>query len=220
MFRQIQTQRSRLADEVYRQILDAIHKGSIGPQERIVQEKLAKEFVISRTPVREALLRLEQEGVLETAGRGGFTIRTTSTEEVREIYQARTAIEGMAARILAELKDPARIAEIRRVIEREEDIKSATTADYFDANRAIHRSIVEQTGNRYLLEMFDNIWNRGVSFHLFAAIEKVDLSKSLGEHMALCDAIESGDPDKAQAAMIAHINDGLDLQLEALAIGS
>ncbi|MEJ8570104.1 GntR family transcriptional regulator [Microbaculum marinum] len=220
MFRQIQTQRSRLADEVYRQILDAIHKGAIGPEERIVQEKLAREFVISRTPVREALLRLEQEGVLETAGRGGFTIRTTSTAEVRELYQSRTAIEGMSARIVAELEDPARIAAIRRVIEREEAIQSTSATDYFNANRAIHRSIVEQTGNRYLLEMYDNIWNRGVSFHLFAAIEKVDLSKSLGEHMALCDAMEGGDPDKAQAAMIRHIEDGLDLQLEALALTS
>lgn len=218
MFKQIETHRSRLADEVYRQILEAIQKRVIGPHERIVQEKLAKEFVISRTPVREALLRLEQEGVLETAGRGGFTIRAIDTGEVRDIYTARAAIDGMAARILAERDDPDRLAEIRRIIEREENIQSASTMDYFDANRAIHRSIVERTDNRYLLDMFDNIWNRGLAFHVFAAIEKVDLSKSLGEHMILCDAIATGDPDRAQAAMIAHIENGLDLQLEALAV--
>ena len=64
--------------------------------------------------------------------------------------------------------------------------------------------------------MFDNIWNRGTSFQLFAAIEKVDLSKSLGDHMALAEAIETGDPAHAGEVIIKHISDGFELQIEAL----
>ena len=86
----------------------------------------------------------------------------------------------------------------------------------FNANRAIHRRFVELVENRYLLEMFDNIWNRGIAFRLFAAIEKVDLSKSLGDHMALVDAIETGDMVVALEAFIDHIRQGYELQNEAL----
>lgn len=218
MFRQIESQQPRLADEVYRQILEAIHEGAIAPRERIVQEKLANQFKISRTPVREALLRLEQEGVLVTSGRSGFMIREIRDDEVRDIYMARSAVEGYAARHLADLGDAERLDRIQRIIEIEEDVEDRTPVAYFNANRAIHRAIVEETGNRYLLDMFDNLWNRGTSFNLFAAIESIDLAKSLGEHVLLCDAMRTGDGARAEAAMIAHIGDGLELQLDALSV--
>ena len=66
--------------------------------------------------------------------------------------------------------------------------------------------MVELTGNRYLLEMFDNIWNRATSYNLFAAIEKLDLAKSLGDHLRLVDAIETGNPTVAMEAIVDHIS--------------
>ncbi len=216
VFRQITPVKTRLADEIYRQILDAVSCGDIAPNERLIQEKLAAELRVSRTPVREALLRLEQEGVLETIDRTGFIIRKLSTDEVHEIYQARAAIEGHAAHILARTADAGCVRRLRKLIAREENLKSRKAVDYFNANRAIHRAIVMESGNRYLLEMFDNIWNRGTSFHLFAALEKIDLRKSLGGHDALCDAIAAGDPLKASGAMRDHVQDGLALQVAAL----
>jgi len=70
----IKIQRRRLADEVYDQLLASITVGDIGPDDRLVQERLAAELDISRTPVREALLRLEQEGVLVTANVLSYTV--------------------------------------------------------------------------------------------------------------------------------------------------
>lgn len=212
----IRTERKRLADEVYDQLMNAILSGEIGTDDRLVQEKLAAEMEISRTPVREALLRLEQEGVLETSARGGFVLYRISPGEIREIYQARAAVESQAARILASQNDGFKNRELRATIEREENITSPTVKAYFDANRKIHRRFVELIDNRYLLEMFDNIWNRGVAFQLFSAIEKLDLSKSLGDHMALVDAIETGDKGVALDAFIDHIQDGFELQMEAI----
>ncbi|MEM9581009.1 MAG: GntR family transcriptional regulator, partial [Pseudomonadota bacterium] len=72
--RSISTQRRRLADDVYDQLVTAIMDREIGPNDRLVQEKLASELDISRTPVREALLRLEKEGVLAVANSGGFRL--------------------------------------------------------------------------------------------------------------------------------------------------
>ena len=217
MFTQLPNVQSRLASDVYEQILSAILSGHIAPGERIVQEKIAAEINVSRTPVREALLRLEQEGILEISGRSGFTIRKVTPEEVGQIYQAREAVEGYAARLVSEAANAAQFLRIEKVILREEKLSSQNVEDYFHANKRIHRAIVEETGNRYMLEQFDGIWNRGISFRLFAAIDTVNLTKSLAEHHVLLDAIKSGTPDQAQRAMILHIRDGLDLQLKALA---
>jgi DNA-binding GntR family transcriptional regulator len=216
LFTEISRKRTRLADEVYAQVLDAVHRGTIAPDQRIVQERLAEELNISRTPVREALLRLEQDGILVSAGTGGFVIRSITANEVEEIYEARAAVEVQAARLLAAANDPARNAIIRETIHRKEKLRSQSARDYFDANRSIHRCIVEQTRNRYLVDMFDNIWNRGFSFHLFAAIGSRNLAKSLGDHISLIEAIESGNVERTAVAFQDHITDGLDLQIEAL----
>ena len=88
---------------------------------------------------------------------------------------------------------------------------------YFHANRKIHRCIVEESGNEYLLRSFDGIWNRSFAVRMFASIENEDLSETLGEHQALVTAMREGPPPAAAEAMIAHIRDGLDLQLRAIA---
>lgn len=212
----LRAERRRLADDVYQQLLDAIMSNSIGMDDQLVQEKLAAELEISRTPIREALLRLEQEGVLVTSSRGGFMLRRISEREAKEIYDVRAAIEGQAVRILAGLNDARKNETLRKVIKQEETLTSYTVQAYFAANRAIHRCIVELSDNSQLLDMFDNIWNRAVAFHLFAAIEEIDLSQSLGNHLELADAIATGQWQVAMEAIFDHIRDGFDLQVSAL----
>lgn len=212
----LKADRRRLADDVYQQILEAILADDITVDDQLVQEKLAAELEISRTPVREALLRLEQEGVLVTSSRGGFTLRRLSEDEAREIYDVRAAIEGQAARRLAEHGTEDDHAHLRDVIAREETLTSHTVRAYFTANRNIHRAIVERAGNRHLLAMFDNTWNRARAFHLFAAIEEIDLAQSLGHHLELVDAIATGNWQIAMTAVFDHIDDGLRLQTRAL----
>ena len=93
----IQHARRRLADEVYDQLVAAIMRRDIGPEDRLVQEKLAAEMQISRTPVREALMRLEQEGVLTVSNRGSLKLYQMDDQEIRELYQSRAAVEGMSS---------------------------------------------------------------------------------------------------------------------------
>ena len=113
----ITVERQRLADIAYTQLLEAIRSGVITEDEQLVQEKLAEQLQISRTPVREALLRLEQDGIVVSSSKGGFSLYRMSREEVRELYQARAAIEGQAVRILASLNDAEKNAQLRQVIE-------------------------------------------------------------------------------------------------------
>ncbi len=215
----IQPARRRLADEVYEQLIGAIMRREIGPHDHLVQEKLAAELQISRTPVREALMRLEQDGVLEVSNRGSFRLYQMNDTEIRELYQARAAVEGQSARILAHEADPGIVATLRECVQREENVSDASAKGYFEANRNIHRKFVELAKNRFLLEMFDMIWGKAMAFHLFAAIENVDLAKSLGAHMALVDIVASGDKGAALELFTAHIQDGFDLQIEGLRAG-
>lgn len=214
--RSITTQRRRLADEVYDQLVRAIMEREIGPDDRLVQEKLAAELDISRTPVREALLRLEKEGVLHLANSGGFRLSKISEEETLELYQARAAIEGQAARILSVRNNAEELERLRGIIRKCEDLKDPTTKDYFIANRTIHRAFMEAAGNRFLLEMFDMIWGRAMAFHLFAAIENADIAKSLGNHEALVDVMATGDRTAALEAFTAHIQEGFELHLDGI----
>jgi DNA-binding GntR family transcriptional regulator len=215
-FQSIQPQRRRLADEVYDQLVQAIMDREIRPDDTLVQEKLAADMQISRTPVREALMRLEQEGVLEVSKRGSFRLYRMDDQEVKELYQSRAAVEGQCARILTVRGDPEDITKLRSIVEREESLTEHSARAYFEANRNIHRAFVERAQNRFLLEMFDMIWGKAMAFHLFATIEKVDLGQSLGAHMALVDAIERGDKTEALEVFTNHIQDGFDLQMEAL----
>lgn len=210
MFKQAPVIQSRLADDVYDQILSAIVNGDIAPGERLIQEKIASQINISRTPVREALLRLEQEGILEISGRKGFSIRAISEDQVRQTYAAREAIEGYAARCVAELKAPEQIAAIKQAVDAElvEDITDVETD--FRVNRSIHRTIVEQTGNAMLLDMFDRIWGHGVSLWLFAATRAGQGPLEPIQHQSLLKTLSTADPDTAQMAMIDHIRDGLE----------
>lgn len=214
--RSITTQRRRLADEVYDQLVKAIMEREIGPDDRLVQEKLAAELDISRTPVREALLRLEKEGVLHLANSGGFRLSRISEDETLELYQARAAIEGQAARILTVRGDTDELDGLRTLITKTEDLKNPSTRDYFIANRTIHRAFMEAAGNRFLLEMFDMIWGRAMAFHLFAAIENADIAKSLGNHVELVDVIATGDRSAALEAFTAHIQQGFELHLDGI----
>lgn len=212
----IRPERRRLADEVYDQLIQAIRANEITADDVLVQEKLAAELQISRTPVREALMRMEREGVLEVSHRGSFRLYQMTQKEVHELYQARAAIEGQAARILAANHTEEMAAGIRDFIESEEDLKDPTVQDYFQANRNIHRRFVELANNRFLLEMFDMIWGKALAFQLFSTIENADLSKSLGDHMDLVDTIASGDKTATLEAFTQHIQDGFDLQIEGM----
>ncbi len=213
MFKQAPQTRPRLANDVYEQILSAIVNGDIKPGERLIQEKIAEQINISRTPVREALLRLEQEGVLELSGRKGFSIRNITDEEIRALYGAREAVEGHAAFLIATQKGSDQLAAIKAAVEAEQTLTGRDLEKEFKLNRTIHRTIVEQTNNLVLLDLFDQLWGRGISLWLFAATRTSQIPPDQDVHQALLETLQSGTPQQAHQAMIEHIRDGLGMHL-------
>lgn len=211
--KKIQSKRRRLADEVYDQLIEAIQDQRVDAEDRLVQEKIASDLHISRTPVREALFRLEQEGILMSSPGGGFVIRQVSAAEVTDIYHARVAIEGYAARLLAQINNPTLLAQLRVKVSKLQQRNCTTVKQLFETNRDIHRAFVETTGNAFLIDMFDSLWNRSTSYQVFSDLNVAALADITSHHLPLIDAIESDSADIAMQAFEEHILAGLELQL-------
>ena len=217
-FAKIRHVRSRLADEVYTQLLDAIIAGHIQQGERLIQETLAEEIDVSRTPVREALLRLEQEGIVELSARRGFVVRQITESEIRDIYQAREAVEGFSARLVAEHGSPKVLEHLHEVLEKAAAMAQDSIQEAYEANELVHRAIVEATANVYLIKLFDVIWGRGLAMRLYAdLVATADfVAEFESEHAILLDALSSGDGGHAATTMVEHIGSGVAMQISAL----
>jgi DNA-binding GntR family transcriptional regulator len=201
---------SRLAGEVYDRLVEALVQGTVSPGDRLIQDRLAEELDVSRTPVRDALLRLKEEGVVEPSGRRGYVVRSLSESDLRDLYGARDAVEGHAAAVVAELGEDA-LDQVRAALARATARKLRSSRESFEANRSFHRAIVETTGNAYLVGFFDAIWGRAISalaYHDFYVHSPHD--EFVAEHETLIVEIAAGDPARARRAMIGHIAWGLE----------
>lgn len=217
-FAKIDHVQRRLAEAVYQQLFDAIVSGAVEPGARLIQEELAEQLAVSRTPVREALLRLEQERVVEVAGRRGFVVRDFSEQEIRDVYQAREAIEGFAARLVAEKSAPGTVERLETTILRQDDGRPDTVAVSYHANRAVHRAFLEEAGNGFLTELFDSVWTQSVGLRLYADLFSPathSLKRLVETHLPLLEPLRLGDPAGAQRAMVEHIARGCANQVEA-----
>jgi DNA-binding GntR family transcriptional regulator len=206
---------ARLAAEVYDRLVDALVQGSVKPGDRLIQDRLAEELDVSRTPVRDALLRLKEEGVIEPSGRRGFIVRRLSEADLRDLYAARDAVEGHAAAIVAQRGGEA-VDRVREALARATSKKLRSSRESFEANRAFHRAIVEAAGNAYLLSFFDAIWGRAtgaLAYHDFFVHSPHD--EFVAEHERLVRDIAAGDPALARRAMIEHIARGLERNTNA-----
>lgn len=216
----------RLADFVHGQVLEAIASGRIAPGVRLVQGVLAEQMDVSRTPVREALLRLEREKILESGDSGGFTVRTITSDDARHIYDVRKAIEGHAARLVAESDDVDDILDVLEplVVATEKWQPGDDLRQAFAHNDALHRAVVEATRNPVLIEAFDLVWARAQSFIMYAAfIALVEEGNEVHEegpgHREILGAIAAADGLGAQEMMSGHIGAGLEVQIKALERG-
>ncbi len=216
-FEQLPRSMVRLADLVYDQIFDAIVLGNLLPGERLVQETLGEQMQVSRTPVRDALVRLESEGILEASDRGGFLVRSLDRHEVTDLYHVRAAIEGYSAGIAAGRGTPERIDAIEQAIANATG-GSPTLEEGFELNRRVHRSIVAAADNAMLLDTFDSVWGRSQAFRMFARLHAAEMSflHALPGHAEVLDLIRAGKAREAKEAMEAHVLSGLDLQLAAI----
>jgi DNA-binding GntR family transcriptional regulator len=199
-----------LADEAYRRISEAMLAGDLPPGSRLVMDAIAERLEISRTPVRDALRRLEREGLVEPNGRKGYMVRAIADSDLAHLYDSRTAVEAYSARRVAELGEPA-IRAVDLAIEGAAENGARTAAEAYHQNRAIHRSVVEATGNPILVELFESVWDRARALQIFEQFHNFagDAEDLLSEHYELTAAMRRG-PEQAYDEMKRHISVGFE----------
>lgn len=191
--------------------------GRLAPGARLVMDGLAAELDISRTPVRDALHRLEREGLLAPAGRrGGFLVRSLNADDIMHLYDAREAVEVFAAQRVAELgRGAGALEHIADAIDRAEVMDLSRPGEAFAANRLVHRAVVEATRNTMLVDLFDAVWTRARALQVYSSYFQRELVHLpiRRVHQPMLEALGQ-EPATAGEIMRKHIREGLDATLD------
>ncbi|MBN9091557.1 MAG: GntR family transcriptional regulator [Reyranella sp.] len=192
----------KLSTVAYGALLDMILRGTIAPGELVTERQIAARLGMSRTPVREAVRRLEGEGTLERQRDGALIVRPYSMEEFLQALAVRRLLEGEAARLAAGKVSPAVLAAARERTERLRRDGMAESARQDD--RDFHAAIAEASGNPVLATTISDLRKRTAMFRLGRLPERVD--QVCDEHLTILDALASGDGEAARTAMQSHID--------------
>lgn len=199
----LQADKPNLTEQVYEQLVDILIRGELRPGDVIVERKMAERLNASRTPVREALGRLEAEGLVYKQPNRGVTVSPFSTEAFVELLNVRQLLEAEAARLAAGRIPSERVADIRASIAALGERPSPTLAEIWEVDNALHGEIADAAGSRLLAAMIRELRRRT---HVFNAYRNPVRPKfSAEENTALLDAVASGDEARAHDAMRRHI---------------
>jgi DNA-binding GntR family transcriptional regulator len=190
----------------YDALREAIVRGELGPEARLVEADLSMTFEMSRGAVRTALIRLEQEGLVVREPHRGARVRKVSDEEAVEILQARAALEGLAVRQTAERIDDAGEARLRAILERQRDLlELGDLLGASDANADLHAALLELSGHGTAIRLIRALSSQTVRYQYRTILIPGRSAASVAEHAAIVEAVVAGRPDEAEAAMRSHL---------------
>lgn len=190
--------RQKLADLAYDAIRDSITAGDFAMGERLVETRLASDLAMSRAPVREALRRLLEEGLVVERAHHGMFVRTFEGSEIVDLYNARLAIQAAALRLFVRRGAPT--APLReQIARRRQAVQDGRFSDVVAADFALHEEVMRGSGNTVLYDLF-----RRISAQTLIAIALSDaaMAEYVDEHVPLVEALERGDEDAAVAAFL------------------
>jgi DNA-binding GntR family transcriptional regulator len=198
-------------EQVYQRLRDLIVQGLLAPGSRVVETEVAARLGVSRTPVREALQRLQQEGFV--AGAPGaqqarLTVAPLTRADVHELLNIVGELEGLAARWAAGLPSARRralVKELKALNAEFHDTGRATPIDHgrlYEADERLHRTIVEACAGPRLIALHDSVKPQAERYiRMYISMLTSDIRASVAEHDAIIDAIERGAVDAAQGAV-------------------
>ena len=177
------------------------HPGEVRLDERRLSEGLG----VSRTPIREAMTLLEQEGFVRTRPRRGIYVVKKTKREIVEIITVMAALESMAARLAAERASDAEIAELHELMDRFRSGNDGARLDeYSDANIAFHQAIIKMSGCALLADMTENLFIHMRAIRKITIHQENRAARSIIDHMRIIEALERRDPELAERLAREH----------------
>jgi DNA-binding GntR family transcriptional regulator len=191
-----------LADQAYDRFREGLRNGALAPGQRVLEAELAERLGMSRTPVREAIRRLQSEGLIAHGPAGGLCVVAFDHAEMDELYVMREALEGTAARLAAQHAGRPDIMLLQRMVAAEAGLPAEAVAEH---NRRFHRALYQAAHNRYLLRALSALSDA----LLLLGPTTLDLpgraEAARQEHARIVAAVAARDAAGAEAAARAHI---------------
>lgn len=209
-------------EEAYLAIRRAVLEGTLRPGQRIVEQQLAEELKVSRTPVREALLKLERENLVAREGRG-MAVRRYSSDEVRDIYNLRAHLESYAARMAAERITQGELAALATIqdqmdeepLEMKPEVIRALSRD----NQRFHSLVVRSARNAPLSRCFVQVFQLPLLYKAYLYFDEERRRRSDRDHRDLIEMLRAGDGVAAEEHWRRHLRRGGDVLAQHLAAG-
>ena len=200
-----------LKDKVYDALKEAVTSMNIyaeAGEPRLDERQLSEDLGVSRTPIREAIARLEQEGLVRTAPRKGIYVVRKTKQEILEMIMVWAALESMAARLITLHASDEEIATLRRLFTKfEGDQPNARIDEYSEANIRFHQAILKMSKSDLLYTMAENLFIHMRAIRHKTIAENDRATRSIIDHMAIIEAIEARDTKRAEELTRQHTLD-------------
>ncbi|MGI6450613.1 MAG: GntR family transcriptional regulator [Desulfitobacteriia bacterium] len=203
-----------LREVVLEALREAIVSGILEPGERLMENQLAEEMGVSRTPVREAIRKLELEGFVVMIPRKGAYVAGVSYKDIKDVFEIRAALEGLAAGLAAEKVTDEELEEIERALNDEKE--PDTLEEMVQSDIDFHALLYKASRNEKLIGILANLREQIQRFRTTSLAVPGRPKYAIQEHRAIVDAIASHDAEEAQKLAAAHIENAANIMFEAL----
>jgi DNA-binding GntR family transcriptional regulator len=201
-------QKPSLVGGAYESLKEAIRNNTFAPGYQGSEQEIASQLGMSRTPVHEAIIRLQEEGLIRVLPRRGVVVCAISPEDMREIYEVIIALETTSAELLAEKPADERVPIVEELSSLNVRMQSALAADdlveWAKADERFHQLLVERSGNGRLARMFHTIMDQSHRARMLTLRLRPKPTASAREHQAIVDAIGRGDAQAARERAKRH----------------
>ena len=211
--------------DIYKSLREAILSGKIALGSRLIEKELAEQFNISRTPIREAIRRLESEGLVVLSPNRGASVRDYTLKDIADTFNLRAQIEGYACALAAENCSSEALIQLKQSIDQSiaalelyrQNKVSECVDQLAEANLVFHNTIISVAGNKQIPKVLTPLITLPILIRGFYWYNYNGIINSIEQHKAIYEAIKSRDPLTARTYMEAHIFTGRDNILENLA---
>lgn len=194
-----------MAEAVFAQIEEAILNGKLASGEILTENRLCEHLSVSRTPVREALNRLRQEGLIEETGKGAVVIGITE-KDLDDIYEVRLRVEGLASALCAECITDEQLAELEETVALQEFYTSRGQADSIkNLDSRFHEQIYSYCGSKILSSLLSDLHRKVQRFRRVSVEDPTRALAAVAEHRKILDALRAHNRELAENLAVTHI---------------
>ena len=195
-----------LRDVVFKTLREAILKGNLAPGERLMEIQLANQLGVSRTPIREAIRKLELEGLVIMIPRRGAEVARITEKDLRDVLEVRASLEELAIGLACERITDEEIGELRRALENfREVLREGDVTKIAESDVDFHDIIFSATQNARLIQIVNNLREQMYRYRLEYLKDYTTHDRLYKEHQQITDAVSDRDKERARKLIVEHI---------------